>query len=685
MAVQIDNLEIDINVNTSGLKALDTLGNSLKAFQDNIKGIGGKRIEQFAASIQGLVNSISKITGLEKIEALGASLKTVADPLRDLGAASAIIKVGENEKKQREETKKTREETKKTTKANHQFLSSLVRIAKYRLIRSAIKAIGDSIRSAMGNLYTFDKFMGGSGAFSSTLDQLASSLIYLQNSFMVAFSPLIEVVVPILTQVMDKIAQFNNAVGNMFAVIQGKNVYTAASKSALTYMQIAKQAQNVTLGFDELNTTGNQMNISSMFEEVETDRNALGDMLGIVETLRTEIGKIYISLKKVVDPVLELTKTILPAILSLVAAIMVLLEPLIAFVADTIDNMAPVLGEFLETALNIVGQLLGIIGRIFVAISPILDAVMQIATTIISAISPVLDSIASVIANIIDLLMPMLKPVINFAAELLEKISPILEVVIEIVGAAIDGINQILPIFKPLAELLGYLFDLMEPIISAITGFMLSGLDVFLKIVVACMETINEVFGTFARAFNKLMTGDFAGFVNEFKALGEKIKSIWGGVGKAIANVFINAINAIIGGFESMINGIVKGINKIVDAINSVSNFFGGKSVSYVGNVSFNKLPTYATGGFPEDGLFFANSNELVGQFSNGQTAVANNDQIVDGISAGVYEAVVSAMGDSNGQGELKLNVYLDGRQIKASYDRLTRQQGYVIDAGGML
>ena len=48
-------------------------------------------------------------------------------------------------------------------------------------------------------------------------------------------------------------------------------------------------------------------------------------------------------------------------------------------------------------------------------------------------------------------------------------------------------------------------------------------------------------------------------------------------------------------------------------------------------------------------------------------------------------EAVVSAMGDSNGQGELKLNVYLDGRQIKASYDRLTRQQGYVIDAGGML
>lgn len=57
-------------------------------------------------------------------------------------------------------------------------------------------------------------------------------------------------------------------------------------------------------------------------------------------------------------------------------------------------------------------------------------------------------------------------------------------------------------------------------------------------------------------------------------------------------------------------------------------------------------LPTfnvswYANGGFPdsEDGLFFANHNELVGKFSNGKTAVANNDQIVTGIQNGVYAA----------------------------------------------
>jgi len=35
-----------------------------------------------------------------------------------------------------------------------------------------------------------------------------------------------------------------------------------------------------------------------------------------------------------------------------------------------------------------------------------------------------------------------------------------------------------------------------------------------------------------------------------------------------------------------------------------------------------------------------ANHNELVGQFSNGKTVVANNEQIVSGIKGGVKDAV---------------------------------------------
>ena len=46
--------------------------------------------------------------------------------------------------------------------------------------------------------------------------------------------------------------------------------------------------------------------------------------------------------------------------------------------------------------------------------------------------------------------------------------------------------------------------------------------------------------------------------------------------------------------------------------------------------------------------MFYANHNELVGEFSNGRTAVANNAQIVEGIKTGVYSAMMSALSSSD-------------------------------------
>lgn len=49
----------------------------------------------------------------------------------------------------------------------------------------------------------------------------------------------------------------------------------------------------------------------------------------------------------------------------------------------------------------------------------------------------------------------------------------------------------------------------------------------------------------------------------------------------------------------------------------------------------------YANGGFPEDGFFLANHGELVGKFANGKTAVANNEQITEGIRAAVVDGMM--------------------------------------------
>lgn len=99
------------------------------------------------------------------------------------------------------------------------------------------------------------------------------------------------------------------------------------------------------------------------------------------------------------------------------------------------------------------------------------------------------------------------------------------------------------------------------------------------------------------------------------------------------------------------------------------------------------KWSTYAAGGFPSVGeMFIAREAgpEMVGSI-NGRTAVANNDQIVEAVSRGVYSAVVEAMrGYSDNQSGQEINLYLDGKQITAAVEKQQKSRGATLMTGGM-
>ena len=92
-----------------------------------------------------------------------------------------------------------------------------------------------------------------------------------------------------------------------------------------------------------------------------------------------------------------------------------------------------------------------------------------------------------------------------------------------------------------------------------------------------------------------------------------------------------------------------------------------------------NGFSTYAKGGFPNVGeMFIAREAgpEMVGRIGS-RSAVANNEQIVEGISRGVYEAVVAAMKASGGNGEGQaVRVYLDSKEITSSVERRQHERG---------
>lgn len=167
---------------------------------------------------------------------------------------------------------------------------------------------------------------------------------------------------------------------------------------------------------------------------------------------------------------------------------------------------------------------------------------------------------------------------------------------------------------------------------------------------------------------------------------------LWNGISSGAEGMFgalSNAAQAALNFIKGIIDTIKKGIDGLLAMANGAKETVENakKAVSNGVNAVKNVVTGkgFATGGFPEDGMFFANSSELVGKFTNGKTAVANNDQIVQGISSGVEQAITSSlsgylMGIQNNQRQQmnqKTSITLDGRELVGALDNRKSRNGF--------
>ena len=110
-----------------------------------------------------------------------------------------------------------------------------------------------------------------------------------------------------------------------------------------------------------------------------------------------------------------------------------------------------------------------------------------------------------------------------------------------------------------------------------------------------------------------------------------KEKWNFSGIKDGVSSAFQGAIEAI----KQKWNSFANTLNSILK-INIQPVIVGGKTIFSGGVLNLGVIPTFAQGGFPEDGWFRASQGEMIGKFDNGQSVVANNNQITDGISAAV-------------------------------------------------
>lgn len=149
------------------------------------------------------------------------------------------------------------------------------------------------------------------------------------------------------------------------------------------------------------------------------------------------------------------------------------------------------------------------------------------------------------------------------------------------------------------------------------------------------IKSFKDIFGIHSPAKNMY-------FIGENIVLG--IVEGWKNAIPELAKIVKNTFGSVLDGLKEVWNNFATWLNeKLTFKIDPI--VIAGKTLFDGANINLGKIPTFSTGGFPEDGLFMANSNELVGGFSNGKTAVANNQQIEYGIAYGVRQAVDEALG----------------------------------------
>lgn len=167
------------------------------------------------------------------------------------------------------------------------------RIAFYRAIRSAIKEVTQAFQEGTTHLYYYSQALNNldSAKASGTMNEFATTALYVKNSLGAALMPILQSLVPVVNAIADAFVWATNAVNQFFHALKGESVFTKAKRYAVDYAEAlggasgaAKELKKQVFGFDELNifnapSAGGggggapEMDYSKMFEEAEVTAN----------------------------------------------------------------------------------------------------------------------------------------------------------------------------------------------------------------------------------------------------------------------------------------------------------------------------------------------------------------------------------------------------------------------------
>lgn len=625
------------------------------------------------------------------------------------------------------------------------LIKALGRIALYRSLRFIISSITSGFKDGVNAVYEWSAALEKSNVgkqFSQNMDAIATDLKFIHNTLGALVVPIVSALLPTIHRVTDAFTEWLNKLNQVFSYLSGSDYWTRAIRVPQSYesgmkkaAESAKKMKSYLLGFDELNVfepptdaagaAGASASDEALYEFVEEPI----DMQVVNKALKTfeKIKKLAIAIGsviagwKIAKGVSDLLKFFKGDGLSAgkFAGLFGGITLSIAGIAAEIDTVKKLLKG--DTSWKTIGE--GIGAAITTGIGVALTAWALGASASIAAIIGLVALDAVLVVNDILEFKAAWK---EASVELdLDKDGEMsfkewwqgwkegLAINISDIGGFFTKVWEDMNahIFKPIGVVCKAIFDGVKSGLIAIGKFFV---NVWNDANNHIFKPIGVVIADIKTKIKTLFTNIAQWFVDLWNGFNSKVlQPIKSAIGKAAGFVNEKVIQPIRNFFapladwfgEHVIYKITAKIDLIKDKFREVLDFF--KNIwSGVGDwwrehvtdkLKFSKETkvtvtggggTFASGGFPQAGQLFVAREagaEMVGTLG-GRTAVANNDQIVAGITNGVATAntsVVNALYQVIAAIEGKdMSVNIGDKAIGEANARYDRGRGAYVNTG---
>lgn len=593
----------------------------------------------------------------------------------------------EEVKKSADKMKKSVDKAGTSAQKSGKKMTMMGMIGRAMLISFAMQtvmAIGNMVKEGLQNIAQYSEDA------NEIFSELSSSSLYLKNSFASAFSPILSYVIPALTALIDTISNVMAWIAQLFAVLGGNATFVRARKTQEDYAaslkktgsaakEAGKDAERSTASFDKLNVIAEQgtgggggsgtavTDPSEMFETVNVDSELQASVARAKLYLEEFLNWFGVTFNPLLEQIIETGSAIVPglfdsfnmvcsdiwnlALYPLLMAMLTMGIPMIVeFAAEFVATLEPlfflVKGIFDRIWKDAVAPILGLISQMWVDCIEILyNAWEEYGASIFESIREALDETSQTINAIWD---KYIKPVFDNFMDVADRlwknhIKPLMEHFVEfgakLMEVALDIYrNVILPLISWFADELG-------PYISS------------------ALNLAMEVFGLFGVFITGIIDGVLIVLNGLLDFLHIGFTQGWDEAWNNAGDIFRGVFNGIVQIAENAINYIIESLNKLSFDVPDWIPKIGGEKFGF--SISKVKLPRLASGTVipPRAGEFAA----ILGD--NNREA-----EVVSPISA-MKQAFKEAIDEMRGgDGDIRVNVYLDGKVVYEDVVKRNRQ-----------